>query len=99
MTAPATARADATRHLGSAALQRLVLLDDGLADRSKVHDGHSGLSVRTVRYIHTIVGSILKSAVKNRLLNHNPNSRLSARRIKSLRNRRLARLGASGYWA
>ena len=68
--------------LGDTALQRITgsqlttlyaqLLEDGLADRSKVHDGHSGLSIRTVRYIHTIVGSILKSAVKNRLLNHNP---------------------------
>lgn len=68
--------------LGQTPLQRLTgsqltalyahLLDDGLADRSKVRDGNTGLSVRTVRYIHTIIGSILKSAVKARLLNHNP---------------------------
>ena len=33
------------------------------------------------------------------LLNRNRSSRLSVRRIKSLRNRRLARLAASGCWA
>jgi integrase len=68
--------------LGATPLQRITgtqltalyahLLDDGLADRSKARDGSTGLSVRTVRYIHTIIGSILKSAVKARLLNHNP---------------------------
>jgi integrase len=68
--------------LGATPLQRITgsqltalyahLLDDGLADRSKARDGNTGLSVRTVRYIHTIIGSILKSAVKARLLNHNP---------------------------
>ena len=68
--------------LGATPLQRITgtqltalyahLLDDGLADRSKARNGSTGLSVRTVRYIHTIIGSILKSAVKARLLNHNP---------------------------
>ncbi len=68
--------------LGGTPLQRITgsqltglyarLLEDGLADRSKARNGNTGLSVRTVRYIHTIIGSILKSAVKARLLNHNP---------------------------
>jgi integrase len=68
--------------LGSTPLQRMSgsqlttlyaqLLDDGLADRSKAREGNTGLSVRTVRYIHTIIGSILKSAVKSRLLSHSP---------------------------
>jgi integrase len=68
--------------LGDTQLQRISgsqltalyaqLLEEGLADRSKSKDGKTGLSVRTVRYVHTIIGSIFKSAVKSRLLNHNP---------------------------
>jgi integrase len=79
--------------LGATPLQRLTgsqftalyahLLDDGLADRSKARNGNTGLSVRTVRYIHTIIGSILKSAVKARLLNHNPADQAEPPRISA----------------
>jgi integrase len=49
----------------------LGLLADGLADNSKRRDGLTGLSVRTVCYIHTIVHSVLKSAVNDDLLASN----------------------------
>ena len=80
--------------LGGTPLQRLSgsqlttlyaqLLDDGLADRSKAREGNTGLSVRTVRYIHTIIGSILKSAVKNRLLSHNPADQAEPPRLSAV---------------
>jgi len=62
------------QRLNGAQLTRLYtdLLADGLVDRSKGAEGHRGLSVTTTRYIHTILGSVLKSAVRADLIHRNP---------------------------
>lgn len=82
--------------LGDVALQRLNgpqltrlyanLLADGLVDRSKGTPGHRGLSVRTTRYVHTILGAVLKSAVKADLLHRNPADQAEPPRMSSVAN-------------
>lgn len=49
------------------------LRESGLKDAGKLTDGKPrGLSVRTVRYVHTITGAALKAAVEHGLIVRNP---------------------------
>jgi integrase len=82
--------------LGDVPLQKLTgpqltqlyaaLRDDGLVDRSKGTKDHKGLSVRTTRYVHTILGAVLKSAVKADLLHRNPADQAEPPRMTSVAN-------------
>jgi integrase len=62
------------------------LLDSGLADPSKVKPGRAGLSVRTVRYIHTIGGAVLKSAVKSGVIARSPADQAEPPRMSAAAN-------------
>ena len=50
----------------------LDLLEDGMRDAGKRDNGKRGLSVRSVRYTHTIIGAALGAAVEHGLIVRNP---------------------------